>query len=476
MPLIRTQIALCIGTFCGYSALIAPAQTQLTLVNEIKLPVHPYKGTFGGGHWATGSSSDEIFQFMAAADQSLLVLYPVTNGKWELIRLRNWWTATSETEELDLPGWTEANTLNEAFFSSDLLITPDGHYAIAMGGVASVKDARNIPFPPNGSIEHKPDLQITVIDLKRWQIVGALHTATVDPEAEFRGATIVNGRWLALQGMDKEPESVKYEHLFDRVNRLISIPDLKSGPGCDTKDPEVLILGHPPGGASGLSQRNDSACKELLTAAGFPSMRILDWRIFLGHDPEPIDLRFHTDPWQMENLREDDTVQNIQKLTWPDGEYYPGYWTSNEWDIYFENPPFESSAGIWYQLRKAKGKGPYQLSEYSIEGRLLKTREANFNSNPRCGSRFGCVCDVVDASEQQGAILALCRNQSVNFAGSFDWHKQWIAIFHDDLSLAGEAQLTTKLTRVAIASAEGRTYVAAVEQGKVVRVYSVPAP
>jgi hypothetical protein len=466
------------AALCGCGTLAAPAQTELTLVREFKLPVHPHPGTFGGGFWAIGMSADEIFQFKIAPDQSLLIFYPNTSGKWPLIRLRKWWTAAPETEELDLPGWTEANTLKEFYFSSDLLVTPDGNYALALGGVASVKDAGNIPFPPNQPIERKPDLLITVIDLNRWQIAGALHTATVDPDAVFRGGHIVNGKWLALQGMDREPETVKYEHLYDHVNRLISIPDLKAGPGCFTQDPKILVLplGAPPGGPSALSQRNDATCTSLLAAAGVSSMRVLDWLVYLGRDPEPRNLQAHTEPSQLATMQDEGKLSGSPDLTWPSGEYYPGYWSTNNWNIYyFKNPPFESPQRIWYQLRQPNKKTPYQLSEYTLEGQLLKAREAGLESKPQCSSRKMCACTVVDASEKQNAILALCRVQSVDFGGAFAWHKQWITAFRaEDLSPVGDVELKPTYTRSAIAVADGRTYVVTVEQGKVVRVYSVP--
>ena len=76
---------------------------------------------------------------------------------------------------------------------------------------------------------------------------------------------------------------------------------------------------------------------------------------------------------------------------------------------------------------------------------------------------------------KQDAIRALCRRQSANSAGSFDWHEQWITVFRaGDLSPGGEVELKAIYTRPAIVVADGRTYVEAVEQGKVVRVHSVP--
>lgn len=462
---------------CGSAAVLA--QTLLPLAQEIKLPVRSHPGTLGGGFWAIGFSADEVFQFKVVRDQSLLIFCPNTSDKWPLIRVRKWWTAAPVIEEIDLPGWTESNTRYETDIGTDLLVTPDGKYALALGSVGSVKDATHIPFPPSESIEHKPDLLITVVDLDRWQIVGALHTATVDAASDFRGAAIVNGKWLALQGMDDEPESVKYQHLYDRIDRLISIPDLKPGPGCMTKDPEILVLalGAPPGGPRHLRERNDAACSNLLVSAGVSSTQVLDWLIYLGRDPEPTSLQAHTEPSQLADMQDQGKLPDSPDLTWPFGEFNLGYWTTDQWTIYFKNPPFESTKRNWYQLRQPNEKPPYQLAEYSLEGALLKTREAGLESKPQCRTRRGCDCTVTDVSEQQGAILALCRVQSVNFTGSFDWHKQWLTAFRtDDFSQIGDIELTTNTTRAEIAVAEGRTYVAVVDQGRVVRVYAVPGP
>jgi hypothetical protein len=206
---------------CGCGALAAPAQTELTLVREIQTASSPSSGHSSAVAFGQlGRLRMRSFQFKVAPDQSLLIFYPNTSGKWPLdSSCRKWWTAAPETEELDLPGWSEANALGTSSIAAAIcLITPDGNYALALGGVGSVKDAGNIPFPPNEPIERKPDLLITVIDLNRWQIAGALHTATVDADAVFRGGHIVKGKWLALQGLDREPESVKYEHLYDRMS------------------------------------------------------------------------------------------------------------------------------------------------------------------------------------------------------------------------------------------------------------------
>jgi hypothetical protein len=116
----------------------------------------------------------------------------------------------------------------------------------------------------------------------------------------------------------------------------------------------------------------------------------------------------------------------------------------------------------------------YQLNKYSNGGQLLESRDTNLHAGPGC-SRYGCVCDVKDVSEQQVAVLALCRAVSETFVGGEDWHNQWIAVFRaDDLTSAGEAEVKTSYTRVALASAEGHTYAVAVDEKEVVRIYSVP--
>jgi hypothetical protein len=175
-------------------------------------------------------------------------------------------------------------------------------------------------------------------------------------------------------------------------------------------------------------------------------------------------------------MQEDGNRSTAQDLSWPGDEYNHCCWTSNEWDIYEDNPPIESPAGVWYQLQ-GQDRGVdfhYQLSQYTKEGRLLKTRATDLTAGPGC-LRYGCVCSVVDASEQQEAILALCRAESLNFADGEDWHNQWAAVFRgNDFSMVGDAELKPAHVRAAIAVADGHTYVATVEEGKVVRVYSVP--
>jgi len=483
----RLSNPLCAVALLAILGLALLTHAQLQLVHEIDLPVQPHAGTFGGGFLAIGFSSGELFQFRVAPDQSLLILYPGTNGKWPLIRLRKWWTATPAIEELDLPSWTMANTRYKLSFGTDLLITADGRYAVAMGSALSVKEPANIPFPPAEPIGGKPDLLIEVVNLNRWQIVGALHTATVDPSALFEAATTVNGRWLALQGYNEAPEKVKYEHLYDRINRLISISDLKPGPGCTTKSPDSITLGVPGSlgpahtralskGTKSLSQQNDAACPQLLAAAGVPSMRVLDWLIYLGHDPEPADVKVHIWPSFLADQQERDKEPAASNLVWPLGEFDQGSWPSNEWDIYEDTPPFESSKQLWYQLRLPGNGGSYDLNEYTSAGQPLKSQETDITSSHECARHYQCACQVADVSEQQGALLAFCRKQSVNFTGSFDWHEQWIAVFRtDDLSEIGAAELSKNSeTRVALAAGDGTTYAVAAERGRVVRVYAVP--
>jgi len=181
-------------------------------------------------------------------------------------------------------------------------------------------------------------------------------------------------------------------------------------------------------------------------------MEDLEWFINLGHETEPKSFAAHAEP-------------------------NPGYWSSDEWDLYENNPPFESPKSIWYHL-SGKGRGAnsrYQLSEYANDGQVLKTAETNLLSKPSCHSKSWCACTVLNVSQEQNAILTFCRRQSVNFTGSFDWHEQWITVFTSkDLSQIGDAALTTRHIRAAIADVEGHTYVATVEEGKELRIYSVP--
>jgi len=108
-------------------------------------------------------------------------------------------------------------------------------------------------------------------------------------------------------------------------------------------------------------------------------MRALEWLIYLEHDPEPKDLMVHTWPSIFSDHRESGKGLKLAGPSWGlMASTAPAIGLRPSGTFISKNPPFESSARNWYQLRQPNEKPPYQLSEYTLEGRLLKEREAGF--------------------------------------------------------------------------------------------------
>ncbi len=309
------KIPVCVLSIAAVCRCVS-GQTQLETLREIKLPVPAPRGKFGSSFLVPGSPAWGYFSIKAAPDQSLLVYDSNATGKWPLVRVRKWWTKDPMSEALNIPGWTAADTKYLAEMYNDLQITPDGRYAVAFAAANWLEKSDGLRFlMPAHYIAHRPDTILTVIDLERWQIAGSIHTASLE-DADFRGARILNGNLIALQGLGIRSPSGDWA-VYDRVNRLISIPDLKLGPGCVTKRPQETRAEDRKRNAEFLSRLNDAVCADVLKVSGAKSMKALETIIHTGHGVEPEVLAPERDFDEHWNQRDQ----------WP-----------------FEAPPFESSS------------------------------------------------------------------------------------------------------------------------------------
>lgn len=455
-----------------------PARSQtLSPVNEIKLPVEKARGLFAG----RDDYAHDQFQMKMLPDKSLLVFIPDASGQWPLVRIRKWWSKDARVTALQIPNWTGSDLGLTFATDTDLLITPDGRYAVAIATNLLIKHPDQVPFPPRRSLQRKDDDSlIVVIDPQQWRIVDTLHTASMD-SAAITGALIVNGRWLALQGYLHQPQATLHERVSEKVNLLVSIPDLKPGARCVSSIEDSIFL--PRGATSGdwtqaaesLRTQNDLACRELLQAAGMKSMRFLEFAMYLGIEPPPNNLVrqwLDFDSWQKNTPNEGSDAAYHD----PDFEtYYFRYFTQQPQDLAPENPPFESSSRLWYELRPQEGKRSdvYWLNKYDSSGNLLKSRPTDLESHSKCGAHKRCACAIEDVSEEQNSILTLCRRQHPDLGGAMTWTKQWLSVFNaDDLASVGDIGLSKNMQADAIlVSADGNGYVLVVDHGEILRVY-----
>ncbi len=472
---IKVLCALLIAMLFGGAPVRASAQKQLETVNEIKLPVPSSLGNFGRSFPILGESANEKSSMRVLRDQSLLVLDPDANGKWPLVRVTKWWTKDPVTEVLNIAGWTAADT-KYGGVEVDLQITPDGHYAIAFAAASWDGPL----FARKGYVPRKPDTLITVIDLQRWQIVGSIHTVNTD-DADFRGARILNGNWIALQGLDTEPSTIQYEHLYDRRNRLFSIPDLKPGPGCISKRPDALPADWSRN-AEALNGQNNKACADVLKVSGVESEKTLESLIYKGHGLEPKELMLRS-----LHICLDSDKQNEDKICHkgnPDEDEARAYYDHWNWfrhDEYRGSSPEESILHLWYELYGfyKDDSNHYGLGVFDAGGRKLTEQAPEHllcKGEGDQGRNRYCRCSIEDVSEEQHALLTYCQAYSLDFVDAEVLHKQWLSVFRsDDLSEVGIVRISkNKETSEAIAFADGHAYVAVVELGKTISVFAIP--
>jgi hypothetical protein len=474
---LKTLCLLLITALSSYAPVCASAQAQLEPMHEIKLPVPSSSGKFRSSFLIPGTPAKEMFSIKVGPDQSLLVFDSNANGEWLLMRVQRWWTQNAVSEVLNIPGWTAADSKYSGEMYVDLQITPDGHYAVAF---ASAYWDGPI-FLRKGYVAPKPDTLITIIDLQRWQIIGSTHTAKTE-NADFRGARILNDNWMALQGLDTEPSSRQYEHLYDRRNLLLSIPDLKPGPGCLSKRPGIPLPepGTPAAErrstAETLNQQNDEACADVLKVSGIESVKSLESLIYKGHGLEPKVLLLRSLGIKDEAELDGDKTPYPLNADVKDQHTYYDHWNRPSYEMYSISSPFESTSHLWYGLHfwYGEGSGHSDLGIFDADGRELKEKSLPHLLCEGQKERGACGCHIEDVSEKQHVLLAYCRMQRGDFDGAR--LKQWLSVIRsDDLSEVGSVRLAkNSRSSEAIAVANGHSYILAVELGAMLRVYAVP--
>ena len=459
-------------SFLGCLPALASTQTPLNLAAEIRLPAPSSPGKFG--EWA----ARRLFSMKVAPDQSLLVFEPDASGQWFLVRVRNWWSKEPVSEVMRIPVWSGAE-IKYGSVDTDLQTTQDGHYAIAFAPAIWGAPL----FAHKGYIPRKPDTLITVIDLQRWQIVGNIHTANLD-DANFEGARVLSNGWIGLQGWDNEPSTRKYEHLYDRRNRLISVPDLKPGPGClSTRDVPLLPVQTPAAewrsALATVHKQNDEACAEVLKVSGITSVETLESIIYKGHGLEPNTLLLHSlDFTEHNRLNSPRLPMDVVEV---EQNVYYDHWNRDRFNTYLLSLPVESVAHLWYGMYGLyNGAHYYELEVLDVDGRKLKEEAPEHSlcsKNAERGFDRNCACRIDDVSEEQHTLLTDCRIFSHDLGGAVNSHEHWLSVFRsDDLSEVGIVSISKdKETGEAIAVAEGHAYVLAVELGETLRVFAVPS-
>jgi len=402
------------------------AQAQLTNLREINLPVPSFRGIW----WGVGQSR-WFFSVQLTPDHDLLVYEPNSNGKWPLIRVRKWWTKDPVSETLSVPGWSAKDGKDLESLNTDLLITPDGRYALTFAAAQwrGSQPGAALGAPASGGSARRPDALINVVDLSRWEIVGGLHTAAIGL-GSASGERILNPNVLVLKGLDWDMAKATYHY------KVISVPALDPGPGCTTELPRVSAKELKRTEQERL-KRDETVCTDVLKASGLGSMGDLEAFIQTGRGRAPA------------------ALSDLSRLG---------------------NSLLQSPSGDWYGLDSNHSA----LTNFDARGEPQKKGDSSHllcANQPVQGPAWDCSCGIVGLSEGRPVLLAACLTQRDGLFTGRVWLRQWLAVFHaDDLSEIGSVRLANKdaETKEAIATVDGHTYVLAVILGKVLTVYAVP--
>jgi hypothetical protein len=273
----------------GFASFCAFAQTELKPIREIPLPVSSSRGSYA--HFPIRDmAARQFFSMRVAPDQSVLVLDSDTSGKWPLVRIRKWWTDKPASEVLYVPGWSSADAKHIDSIHVDVQITPDGRYAVCFAGAYWMEKSAFLLRAPSGYVARKPDVVITVVNLEQWKIVNTIHTTGMT-EGPIQGLRVISDKWVVLDFRQGNSPFQRLLYRYDTM--LMSLPDLREGPGCVSDRP---FRGHPSLSMGAIEvapfeTHNDAVCRDVLGATSTSSVEAMEILIYRGQDVLPANVQ-----------------------------------------------------------------------------------------------------------------------------------------------------------------------------------------
>lgn len=390
-------------------------QAKIPVQKKLKLPV-PY---FRGIWWSAHEQSRWLFSIQMTSQHELLVFEPDKNGRWPLVRVSRWWTEKPESAVLNIPGWSGKDAKHLESLNTDLQITPNGDYAIALGEARWDK-------PEEGAAREHDDI-VTVVDLKRWQIVASTHAASFDLGTSA-GTQVLDNEHLLFAGTRSDSAKSILSYL------VVSLPTLSPVAHCTIQVPHLTASEMNRNAPERQKENNDDVCRNILTMSAAKSISELQTFAATGRRPLP------------------------QTIVARSVSIVP------------------SAAGNWYGVDPIHS----ELIALNSQGEMLRrqhSRNLLCENQPVKGPAWICDCNIVGVSEKENVLLTYCVTKHDNLFGLQVWLKQWLSVFRaNDLSEIGLIALPgQKETQAAIAAVNGRTFVLAISLGASVNVYQVPA-
>jgi hypothetical protein len=243
---LRALSAIVLIGLLGLATTGARAQSELSPIREIKLPIPHSRGLW----FYPALNSDTIFSIQLTPSNDLLVYGVDKNGKWPLVKIQQWWTSDPRTWVLNTAGFSGKDGKNLESLAATLQVTPDGRYAVAVAGAEWVL--------PKDGVLRPAEVISSVIDLNQF------HVQTV--RNFHNDIRPLNDKYLALLGYESSNNASTYQ--------LLSLPGLEPGPGCniETRSQSERELNK-------IEQehrhQDDVACAEVLRTSGIASIEDL---------------------------------------------------------------------------------------------------------------------------------------------------------------------------------------------------------
>lgn len=178
-----------------------------------------------GARWTlydrTGYSEKSAMALSASGD--LFVFSSTPNGNWELSRIRNWSGAIPDISHLQLPGYfTRHDHHKFDKFDVQLLLTPDGRYAVCIGSAEWAKKSRR-----KNADKSQSESVITVVHVKNFKIEQSRQTGDLGLFEQQRFGMTSGGR-LFVNSMARSSQA-------ERALIPLDLPSLQAGRRCEYK-------------------------------------------------------------------------------------------------------------------------------------------------------------------------------------------------------------------------------------------------
>jgi hypothetical protein len=217
--MVGMRLAVLFAITAQFCSAQGPGLKQLSVIS---LKVHPDAFyLFNWEHYRRGP----LFDTGIGPTGEFIALVGMQDSRWQLLRIRDWWTAKTVVDRVSVPGFGFADETNRWGLTPKVLISPDSKFAISIALAAWPN-----PSEKRGdAISQQPDALLTAVDLRTFKTVKTVRTSELGLRTwQWRIDKTGN---LRADGVN--PAKVAQPVGTERWVALLSIPDLRVLERCD---------------------------------------------------------------------------------------------------------------------------------------------------------------------------------------------------------------------------------------------------